>query len=350
MDQKDKFYTPDHVADRLVGHVAEEKILTVADFCVGDGDLLKAVLRRFPQVKCFGVDISKESIARLKKEHPAWSLGDCDFLERKKVAELKGIGDRKYDLIVFNPPFSCKGSTLCKIEFEGQAFKCSTALMFLTEALGYLNESGVIYAILPIGCLYSQKDKVLWDYLKDNHQLKVLEKLDRPYWKKCSPNILLVSLKSNAARAIEEQTEGFDFTHLPITRIVRGTIGMHEVVLAEGRAGRKLIHTTHLQGNKVTTPSRISNGEQYCMKGTAVLIPRVCNPNKRKICIYNDRFAYVLSDCVIALQTKDRGDAQTVFDALMTHWDDFMGVYNGTGAKYTTLDRLRVFFGIKNDK
>ncbi|MCR5463234.1 MAG: methyltransferase [Bacteroidales bacterium] len=350
MDQKDKFYTPDHVADRLVGHVAEEEILTVADFCVGDGDLLKAVLRRFPHVRCFGVDISKESIERLKTEHPTWSLGDCDFLERTKVAKLKGIGDRKYDLIVFNPPFSCKGGTLCNIEFEGQAFKCSTALMFLAEALEYLNETGVIYAILPISCLYSQKDKVLWDYLTENHQLKVLEKLDRPYWQQCSPNILLVSLRSNAARAVEEQTKGYDFTRLPITRIVRGTIGMHEAVFAEGRAGKKMIHTTHLHGNKVTTPGQISNGEQYCIKGTAVLIPRVCNPNKGKICIYDDRSAYVLSDCVIALQTKGRKDAQTVFDTLMAHWDDFKEVYNGTGAKYTTLERLRVLFGVKNDK
>lgn len=348
MDQKDKFYTPDHVADRLVGHVAEEKIQTVADFCVGDGDLLKAVLRRFPKVQCFGVDISKESIARLKKGHPDWSLGTCDFLERDKVAKLKGIGDKKYDLIVFNPPFTCKGSTLCRIEFDGQAFKCSTALMFLTEALGYLNEAGVLYAILPIGCLCSQKDKMLWDYLTDLYQLKVLEKLDRPYWKKCSPNVLLVSLNSNAARAVENQAEGFDFTHLPITGIVRGTIGMHEVKYAEGKAGRKMIHTTHLQGNHVTSPSRIQNGKQYGMKGTAVLIPRVCNPNKGKICIYNDKSTYVLSDCVIALQTANQGDAQVVYDALMEHWEDFREVYNGTGAKYTTMERLREFFGVKN--
>lgn len=348
MDQKDKFYTPDYVADRLVGHVAEKEIQTVADFCVGDGDLLKAVLRRFPKVKCFGVDISKESIARLKKEHPDWSLGACDFLERGKVAKLKGIEDKKYDLIVFNPPFTCKGSTLCRIVFDGQAFKCSTALMFLTEALGYLSEAGVLYAILPIGCLCSQKDKVLWDYLAEHYQLKVLEKLDRPYWKKCSPNVLLVSLNSIAARAVENRSEGFDFTHLPITRIVRGTIGMHEVKYAEGKAGRKMIHTTHLQGNRVTAPSRIQNGKQYGMKGTAVLIPRVCNPNRGKICIYNDKSTYVLSDCVIALQTANRGDAQMVYDALMAHWEDFREVYNGTGAKYTTMERLREFFGVKN--
>ena len=347
MDLQDKFYTPDHLADRLIGHIVEDNILTAADFCVGDGDLLKATLRRFPDVMCYGVDISAQSILQLQREHTDWSLGTCDFMERGNMAKLTGIGDRKYDLIVFNPPFTCKGSTLCRIEFDGKAFKCSTALMFLTEALGYLNETGVLYAILPIGCLCSQKDKELWKYLEENYQLKVLEKMDRQYWSKCSPNILLVSVKSTVERPAVAQEAEHDFTHLPITRIVRGTIGMQEVVFAEGRKGRKVIHTTNMRGNRITEVKRIQNGKQYSLQGTAVLIPRVCNPNKGKVCIYKGKSPYVLSDCVIALQTKNEADAQVVFDALMTYWDDFREIYNGTGAKYTTMDRVRECFGVK---
>lgn len=346
MDQQDKFYTPDHLADRLVSHIAEENIQTAVDFCVGDGDLLKATLRRFPNVSCYGVDVSKDSIAHLRHEYKDWRLGACDFMERSKVAKLEGIGDRKYDLIVLNPPFTCKGSTLCRIEFDGLAFKCSTALMFLTEALGYLNERGVLYAILPIGCLCSQKDRTLWNYLEEHYRLKVLEKMDRQYWSKCSPNILLVSLKSTAAQAAEEPTTGFDFTRLPIKQIVRGTIGMHEVKFSEGLKGRKVIHTTNLQNNHVRDVRRIENGKQYGITGTAVLIPRVCNPNKGKICIYSGKKPYVLSDCVVALQTENEMDAKTVYNALMTHWDDLRGIYNGTGAKYTTMERLKAFFGL----
>ena len=130
MDQQDKFYTPDHLADRLISHIAEDNIQTAADFCVGDGDLLKATLRRFPDVMCFGVDISAESIEQLQREHADWLLGTCDFMERGNMAKLIGIGDKKYDLIVFNPPFTCKGSTLCRIVFDVKVFKCSTALMF----------------------------------------------------------------------------------------------------------------------------------------------------------------------------------------------------------------------------
>ena len=347
MDQQDKFYTPDHLADRLIGHIAEEDIKTAADFCVGDGDLLKAVRRRFPVVRCFGVDISEESIESLRKGHKDWTLGACDFMERANVAKLKGIGGKKYDLIVFNPPFTCKGSTLCKIDFDGRAFKCSTALMFLTEALGYLNKRGVLYAILPIGCLCSQKDRELWNYLVDNYRLKVLEKLDRPYWRKCSPNILLVSLMSDLAQPTNDQVDRFDFTHLPIKEIVRGTIGMYKVKYSEGREGRKVIHTTNMQENRVKDPRRIRNGKQYSMTGTVVLIPRVCNPNKGKICIYSSISPFVLSDCVIALKTENVDDAQTVYDALMNHWEDFRLVYNGTGAKYTTMERLNDFFGMK---
>lgn len=345
----DAFYTPDHLADRLISYVAETDIHTVADFCVGDGDLLKAVKRRFPDAECYGVDISVESIERLRAEQTDWTLGTCDFMEREKVAQLKGIGNRRYDLIVFNPPFTCKGSTLCRIEFDEQKFKCSTALMFLTEALGYLNERGVLYAILPIGCQCSQKDKVLWDYLVTNYQLKVLEKMDRSYWRKCSPNILLVSLNSNAAQAVEKQEVGFDFRHLPIKEIIRGTIGMHEVKFAQGKKGRKVIHTTNMQQNRVRGVRRIENWKQYGMIGTVVLIPRVCNPNRGKICIYSGKMSYVLSDCVIALKTETMEDAQRVYDTLITHWEDFRKIYNGTGAKYTTMERLREFFGVNEN-
>ena len=346
MDQHDKFYTPDHLADRLIGHIAEEDIETAVDFCVGDGDLLKAVQRRFPDVKCFGVDISEESIECLRKEHTNWTLGACDFMERAKVTKLKGFEGGKYDLIVLNPPFTCKGSTLCKIEFDGKAFKCSTALMFLTEALGYLNKKGVLYAILPIGCLCTQKDRELWNYLVENYQLKVLEKQDRPYWWKCSPNILLVSLKSELVKPTNNNVVEFDFTHLPIKEIIRGSIGMHEVKYSEGSDGQKVIHTTNMQENLVKDPRRIRNGKQYSMNGTVVLVPRVCNPNKGKICIYSSKSPFVLSDCVVALKTENEKDAQTVYEALMNHWEDFREVYNGTGAKYTTMERLNELFGM----
>ena len=51
---------------------------------------------------------------------------------------------------------------------------------------------------------------------------------------------------------------------------------------------------------------------------------------------------------VINMKTKPtQKDAQAVFDALMMYWDDFRAIYNGTGAKYTTMDRVRECFGIK---
>lgn len=109
---------------------------------------------------------------------------------------------------------------------------------------------------------------------------------------------MVVSLKSVVERPVIAQDTEHDFTHLPITRVVRGAMGMQEVVFAEGRKGRKVIHTTNMRENRITDVKRIQNGEQYTLQGTAVLIPRVCNPNKGKICIYNEKsFIRVVGLC-----------------------------------------------------
>lgn len=54
----------------------------------------------------------------------------------------------------------------------------------------------------------------------------------------------------------------------------------------------------------------------------------------------------MLSDCVIALQTGNRKETQIVCDTIMAHWEDFRLVYNGTVAQYTTMESLKVLFGV----
>ena len=46
----DSFYTPQHLAKRLASFITERNIKTAIDFCIGNGDLLKAVQNRFDNI------------------------------------------------------------------------------------------------------------------------------------------------------------------------------------------------------------------------------------------------------------------------------------------------------------
>lgn len=86
-------------------------------------------------------------------------LGECDFKDDDSVNNVQFLHDNTFDLVVLNPPFTCKGSVVEHLEFEREEFKVSTAMLFSMRVLRYLSERGGLYAILPISCVYSEKDK-----------------------------------------------------------------------------------------------------------------------------------------------------------------------------------------------
>ena len=347
MKEHDAYYTPEALADKLIAFISEEKITSAVDFCVGDGKLLDAVARRFPKIKCFGNDISIAAIEDLQKTREHWILSNCDFRDEEKFNTLVGIGNREYDLIVLNPPFTCKGSSICKVEFEGVAYHVSTAMQFIVRALKYRSKHGVLYAILPSSCAYSQKDRRLWTHLVEHHNLQLLEDSNRMYWSSCSASIIMVSIGSKVKRPKFDILDKFDFTVLPIIKALRGRIAKHDANFTEGQKGVKYIHTTNLQGGKIMHVSRINVSTSYQVQGPAVLIPRVCNPNQGKICVYNGNTKFVPSDCVIALMAKTDEDAMIIANSIIEHWKLFVGIYQGTAAKYTTMERIHSLFCCK---
>ncbi len=353
MMPRDVFYTPRELADKLISYVPEGDFDAVADFCVGDGDLLKAVERRFPNRVFYGTDIEGSVIDSLKRAHPSWHLSVCDFTDKSAFQKLPVIGTMKFDLIVLNPPFTCRGGTICRIDFDGRSFRTSTAMLFVLNALKHRSEKGVIYAILPSSCAYSQKDSELWRYLEDRYNLQTLEEPNRMYWKNCSASIILVRVGGDKVRGSIRPRSNADFSSLPIDFIVRGHISPHMVRrMKEEEGGIEYVHTTNLQGNRIVNCCRIfvpheenaANAKTAYVRGPAVLLPRVCNPNIEKVCIYEAETVFVPSDCIIAIKTTSVENAQIVSKAILDHWEEFRTIYQGTAAKYTTMERLKKVF------
>jgi type I restriction-modification system DNA methylase subunit len=70
----------------------------------------------------------------------------------------------------------------------------STAMAFLVEAINFLKEDGVMYAILPQSVAYSQKDKKIRNHLIEKYHFRVIEELNNQEFEKCTPSIVLASI------------------------------------------------------------------------------------------------------------------------------------------------------------
>lgn len=348
MPGPDSFYTPIHLANRLMSHVTEDSIQTAIDFCVGNGNLLKAVHNRFNKAKLFGTDISDDIIEEMATQHTDWTLGVCDFKDNTSIKQLSFLKNKHFDLIILNPPFTCKGSNVEHIKFRGRPYKVSTAMMFIMKSLKYLSPSGSLYAILPISCVYSQKDKAAWQYLQTNYNACILEELKHVHFgHRCSPNIALVYLGHQEKYRRETCFTNL-FSHLSVERIIRGSISMHNISYSNSSDALKLIHTTNIQNGKLVNLKQIIAKKKSIIDGYGVVIPRVCNPNPKKIALLDGKHSYVISDCIIVLKTSTMDDAKQVRCHILQHWHTFTNLYKGTGAQYTTIEKVKTLFGKYN--
>ena len=354
MSGPDSFYTPSLLADKLISLIATKQVKRAIDFCVGDGDLLKAVARGYRDVELCGTDISDDAINKLKGDYPEWQLEQCDFRDDEWLERVPFLKDKKYDLVVMNPPFTCKGSIIERIEFEGEEFKVSTAMIFLMRALRYLDEEGGVYAILPISCVYSEKDSNAWMYLKTHYNACILYEPEKVYFSKnkmtqadasvsCSPNIVMVYVGNYVVKGLKEEHYA-DFSSLPVYDVIRGCVRMQNPAYSHSIKAVKLIHTTNIQKGKLVNIKKVLPGASQQVNGCGVIIPRVCNPNPMKITLLDGISIYLLSDCVIALRTATMEEAEQVRQHILNNWADFVKIYKGTGAQYTTLARAKALF------
>jgi len=341
---KDSHYTPKLLADYLVSRIKKNNVKTVVDFCVGEGELLKAAQKKWANAKFYGNDISSQVIQLLKLKYPKWTLGNGDFLNPKSRSRIK-LFKKKFDVILLNPPFTCKGSTIHHVLFDDIEFHVSTAMVFFIESIKYLNKNGILYAILPQSIAYSQKDEKIREYLYNKYSFKIFKEKNNQEFERCSPNIILAAFNDNNIYA-----KNITFNHINIginhLEIKRGKIGMYKIKKSIKNA-MPFIHSTNLRDNKIESIKYRIKDNISKIEGPAVLINRVGQPDTRKICIIPTKKIYILSDCIIGIKTKSMKDCLLLKKSILDNWSMFSNLYKGTGAKYITIKRIKYFLNIK---
>ena len=337
----DRFCTPEHLAVQMVNWVAPGKRSTIADFAAGDGRLLKAAQLRWPHANIIATDISQQIIKRLQRYESKWAVGRCDFLSERSRLKCRCLKNAigTVSLALLNPPFSYRGGAKWNIESRGMTYQCSKALAFVATAIGYLSRDGMVIALLPQGCLKSQKDAALWESIRESHTVDVLSTNGYKTFTGCFPKTAIVGISKRigGARPTEIQLNGRHFTGSPVT-VIRGSVQMHKV----SSIGRMLplIHTTELKNGKIDVHCRKVSAGRRSVSGPAVLLPRVGAPNRSKVKVYSSSQPIVLSDCVFAIMCKTNGHAIAVQRRIVKKWSVVEERYGGTCARYITLASL----------
>lgn len=336
----DEFFTPPELAARLISLSSLSRPSAIADFCAGDGELLRAASKRWPGSKLFATDLSRPSLTQLSRTTTA-KTGRCDFMaerSRQRCRVLQGLLG-KVNLVVLNPPFSHRGGYAKSALFQGEHLRASPALNIIVNSLPYLTRDGELLTVMPVGCLRSQKNEAAWLAIGKHYEVTIENYNHHRVFSQCVPRTALVRLKKKRhststaeIKATTQSTNGY-----ACTSTARGRLAVHRAVQAqEGEESVPFIHTSSLRNSQVNEDRFKVARAWHEIRGFFVLIPRVGKPDVTKIAVL-ETAGVVLSDCVIAVRCSNRRQMHTLRNLIAVDWNSFERLYRGTGAPYLTL-------------
>jgi hypothetical protein len=275
----------------------------------------------------------------------ATQVSRCNFLSSRSRAQCKALRDikDKVDVVLLNPPFTCRGGTRHDIGMDGTHLTCSTAMAFLLTASAYLSPSGEVVAILPAGSFNSEKDRAAWDALRDHFNIRVVSEHDNRTFDSCDSNTQIIHLKrkmkgGRTPSTIRSKTPKPNARGVGKTEVTlyRGKVQMHAI--PRGRTA--LAHSTDLRDHKLILNGHKTSSSSLSIKGAFIALPRVGNPIKKKIAFHETSTKIAISDCILALTCQSRTETFGLYSSLLRNWPRLKAQYGGTGAKYVTVSRL----------
>lgn len=338
----DRIYTPPPLASLLVDAARAVRPRLIADFAAGDGALLRAANRRWPEASLFGSDIDPGAVKAMAVLPSLGRAVEYDFLEQAAPGPLTDL-EARCDIVLLNPPFSGRGNRRHFADLNGCRHSGSKALAFVARALRFLSRQGELLAIIPSSCLTSERDAALLDAIESDYDVARIGELHRDAFGPHAVSVALVRVRRRARPRGRKPTSPSPPALVRPFQVamMRGSLPVHRAVHDE--AGVPYVHTSDLRSlggavlKTVMRPRRV-------VDGPAVLLARVGRPDRAKLVLIGAG-GVALSDCVVALRTEPRGHEAELLNLLSLNWARIERLYGGSCAPYLTMESLLGLLG-----
>jgi len=180
--EKGQFWTPDWIAEAMIGYIISEGNQEVFDPAVGAGAFFRAAKKmareKGIELTLTGMEIDSNALEEAKKR----GLSDSDLAQVVIGDFLVSPQPEKRKAIVANPPYirhhrltaDCK-ATLKKLALEtiGEQLdgRAGIHIYFLLRALVSLSQRGKLAFIMPADTVEGLSAPVLWNWIARNYRL-----------------------------------------------------------------------------------------------------------------------------------------------------------------------------------
>ena len=327
-------YTPSNVSDELILAAKVKHPRTIVDFCAGRGSLLESAKRAWPNADLFAVDINPEVMGSF----PSASWVCSNFLDHSFDDCIRSKFASKFDLILLNPPFSFNRSQFHSARGLHSDQRCGVAFAFLFTALEYLDQDGELLAIMPTSSLRSDRDAESRQRLKDLYRTRIISppKYDRFPGLDVSTYLLSIKRKREAKNVTLKQShrrESFD-----LYDVLRGKISVKRSHREIQQGLQGWIHTTSVKSSRIVEryklPEVLNARDQTFLPKGSLVVPRVGKVQPGHLVVTKRR--EILSDCLLGIDLRDPSLASQLLNLIHRDFKNFLDIYSGTGAPYTT--------------
>ena len=342
MFDMDRYYTPVDLAGEFIADNTTEVPQSCVDSTCGTGNLLRAASDCFEGIQCFGLDRDRKVINALRRKEPDWTLSVGDVLRPESYTRTDVLSsDYRCDLLLLNPPFSHNGRKYFPTTVDGQEIKASTAMIHILRALELFEPRLGGIVVVPESLTHSETDECARAILSAKYEWRSIYELPQKtfYGTRARAEVLqLIPITEPPEPDSETQAPSQNLN----VELIRGSLPVHAV--KESRHGIPFVHSTDIASIQ-SCPSgngllRTSSDLKGRVSGWLILLPRVGVPKSESTAVVCVRKPVHLSDCVIAVKAPSRQNARHIKKLLDDSWADFIRLYRGTGARYTTIKKL----------
>lgn len=338
----DRYYTPEVLARELL---AECRFLSgasrVVDPSCGAGALLSAAEVVLDEPDCIGIDLDRSVIRSLRVKKPHWHLSVADLLSARSVrrSSVGGVAAIS-DVVLLNPPFSQVATKFVEYRKpDGEVIRVGRAMGFLLQAADLFESAKGMFAIVPESLIFSELDEAGRSFIGARYEMREIASLKATTFRGARVRCIAVELRRSRSCAVPVSVPP---RALIAVKLERGTLPVH--LAGWARVGIPFVHSTGLAAiaQAIIPRKRVAAGRNEAV-GWALFLPRVGLPSRANVKPVFIRRPLRLSDCVFALWCESRMSADTLKRIIDEHWEDFLNLYRGTGARYVTVSRLNAW-------